>query len=163
MGKRLAEVPRRNPRHAKGRHRLHLVEAQRKELRISDRIDVRIVGTGAVPAHEQRHRFVQVMHDRRMPLMKHPVHRLCSFVSLLMRVAVDVDERVLRPVGRGLARQRGKISLAFQKAVKPFDLLVASVGIRNRVDEDDKIFANAPDQRLFGHRQSIGKLEHGLG
>ena len=134
-----------------------------KEFGVGNRIDVRIVGTGAVPTHEQRRRLVQIVHDRRMPLVEHAVHGFRGFMGLLMGVAIDIDESVLRPIRRRLARQRSEIGLALQKAVKPFDLFVASVGIGNGIDEDDKILSNTPNHRLLGNRQTIGKLEHGFG
>ena len=74
------------------------MEAQRQELGVGDRIDVGVVGTRAVPRHEQWHRLVQVVHDRRMPLVEHAVDCFSGFVRLLMRVAIDVDEGVFGPI-----------------------------------------------------------------
>ena len=80
----------------------------------------------------------------------------------LMRIAVDVDERIFRPVRRCLARERGTIGLAFQVAVEPLDLLVAAVRIRDRIDQHHEICPNPLDHRLLGYRQPIGQLQHRL-
>jgi len=75
---------------------------------------------------------MQVMDDDGMPFEKHPARGLGRFVGQLVRVAIDVDERILRPVRRRLARQRGAIGLAFQITVEPLDLLVAAIRIGDR-------------------------------
>src|SRR5205807_6982406 len=49
--------------------------------------------------------LVQVVDHLRVPLAEHVKHRAGGLVDLLVRVAVDVDEGVLRPVGGRLPRQ----------------------------------------------------------
>ena len=72
---------------------------------------------------------MQIVHHRRVPLVKHPVDSLGSLMRLLMRVAVDIDKGVLRPVRRRLARKRVAISLTLQVAVEPVDHLVTAIRI----------------------------------
>ena len=163
MSERLAEIPGRCAGHAERGQRLDFVEAQRLELAEGDRIDVRVVRSGAVPRHEQRHALVQIVHDRRMPFEEHARHGPRALVHQLVRIAIDVDESVLRPVGRRLARQRAALGLALQEAVKPFDHLVAPVRVRHRVDQHDQVPADALDHRLLGHREPIRELQHGFG
>ena len=95
--------------------------------------------------------------------MKHFVDGFGGLVGLLVGVAIDVDEGVFRPVGRRLARKRGAIGFSFQVEVKPVDDFVAPVGIGDRIDEHDEIFADSADHRLFGDGEAIGKLERGFG
>ena len=124
---------------------------------------MRVVGAGAVPGHQQRDRFVQVVHDGGVPLVEHAVHRLRGLVRLLVGVAVDVDERVLRPVRRRLARQGAVVGLALQVAVEPLDHLVAAVGVGDGVDEHHDLLADAPDHGLLGDGEAVGQLQHGFG
>ena len=163
VAERLAEVPGPHPGHAEGGHGAHLVEAHLEELAVRDRIDVRVVGPGAVPGHQERHRLMQVVDDRRVPFVEHPVHRPGRLVGLLVRIAVDVDEGVLRPVGRRLARQGAVVGLPLQVAVEPLDHLVAPVGVRNRVEQHHRRRADAPDHRLVGDGKTVRQLDERLG
>src|SRR3954464_14632212 len=99
MGEGLAEIPGRDARHSHCRHGLNFVKAQFKKFRVSDGIDVRVVGAGAVPRHQKRRAFMQIMYHRGVPVVEHAVYSLGGLVSLLMSVAVDVNESTLRPIG----------------------------------------------------------------
>ncbi len=162
VGERFAEIPGRDARHAERGQRLHFVEAQRLELGERDRIDVRVVRPGAVPRHEQRDALVQVVHDGGMPLEEHARDRARFCVHELMRVAIDVHERVLRPVRRRQARQRVAICLALEEAIEPFDDFVAPIGVRHRVDQHDQVLAHALDHRLLRDGQPVSQLQHGF-
>ena len=139
------------------------VEAHREEFGVGDGIDVGVVGAGAVPGHHERRAFVQVVDDGGMPLVEHAVHGFGGFVGLLVGVAVDVDEGVLRPVGRRLAGERVAVGFAFEIAVEPVDHFVAAVGVGDGVDEDDDFFADAADHGLLGNREAVGEFDHGFG
>ena len=158
----LAEIPGPDAGHAEAGHGLHFVEAQLEHLFEGQRVDVGVVGAGAVPGHEQRLGLVQVMHHGRVPVEEHARHRLGRLVRELVRVAITVDEGVPRPVGRRDAWQGGLVGLALEVAVEPVDELVAPVDVERRVDEYDRVLADAPDHRLLGDRQAVGQLEHGL-
>jgi hypothetical protein len=163
MSEVVAEVPGPHARHAESGERLHLVEAQLQTLVVGERVDVLVDRPGAVPGHEQRHALVHVVDHLRMPGPHHAEHGLGGRVHLLVRIAVDVDKGVFRPVGRCLPRQPAQVGPALEIAVEPFDLLVAAVGIGDRVDEHHELLANAPDQRLLRNREAIGELERRLG
>jgi len=124
---------------------------------------VLVYGVGAIPGEEHGDALVQVVDHLRVPVEHHAEHGLGGRVDHLVRIAVDVDEGVVRPVGRRLARQRRLVGLALQVPVEPLDLLVAAVGIRGRIDEHDDVLADAADHRLLGHGEPIGELEHRLG
>ena len=79
-----------------------------------------------------------------------------------MRVAIDVHERVLRPVRRRQARQRVAICLALEEPIEPFDDFVAPIGVRHRVDQHDQVLAHALDHRLLRDGQPVGQLQHGF-
>ena len=159
----VAEIPGPHPGHAKRGQRLHLMEAELEPLGVGERIDVLVDRAGAVPGDKQRDALVQVVDYLRVPLAEHVKHRAGGLVDLLVRVAVDVDEGVLRPVGRRLPRQSREIGLALEEAVEPLDLLVAAVGIRHRVDQHHETLADAADHRLLGDREPVRELEHRLG
>src|SRR6266480_3295306 len=158
----IAEVPGPYTRHPECGQCLNFMEAQLEAFGVSERIDILVDRPGAIPGHQQRHALVQIVDHLRMPLTEHAEHRLGGLVNLLVRVAVDVDEGVLRPVGRRLSRQARELRPALEKAVEPLDLLVAPVGIRDRVDQHHQILAYAPDHRLLRYRQPIGQLQHRL-
>ena len=163
MRKVVAEVPAPHPGHAETGERGHLVKAHLQALVVTHGIDVVVDWTGAVPGDEKRDAFVQIVHDLRMPLEEHALHRLGGLVRELNGVTIDVDHGVARPVGRRLARQGGAVRLAFQESVEPFHLLVAAVGIRDRIDQYHDVLADAPDHGLLGHGEAVGELEHGFG
>ena len=163
MGEGLAEIPGGDAGHAHGRQSLDFVKAQLQKLGVSDGIDVRVVGARAVPGHQERLAFVQIVHDGGMPIVKHAVHGLGGLVRLLVSVAIDIDEGVLRPVGRRLPGQSGAVGLAFEIAVEPLHHLVASVGIGDGVNENDEVLADALDHGLFGNCQAVGHFQHGFG
>jgi hypothetical protein len=163
MRKCFPKIPRRNSGHAHRGHGLHLVKAERQKLAVGDGINVGVVRAGSVPRHHQRHAFVQIVNNRRVPLVKHAMHGLGGFVCLLVSVTIDVDERILRPVGRRLARERVAVGPALEVAIEPVDHLVAAVGIGNGIDQNDDSFPDPPNHRLLRHRQSVGQLNHGLG
>src|SRR5437762_12638778 len=104
------------------------MEAELEPLGVGERIDVLVDRAGAVPGDKQRDALVQVVDYLRVPLAEHVKHRAGGLVDLLVRVAVDVDEGVLRPVGRRLPRQSREIGLALEEAVEPLDLLVGPSG-----------------------------------
>ena len=158
----IAEVPGPYTRHPESGQCLNFMEAELEPFGVSERIDIPVDGPGAIPGQKQRHALVQIVDHLRMPLTEHAEHRLGGLVNLLVGVAVDVNERVLRPVGRRLSRQARQIRPALEKAVKPLDLLVAPVGIRDRVDQHHQILADAPDHRLLRYREPIGQLQHRL-
>ena len=159
----VAEIPGPHARHAERRQRLHFMEAQLEAFGVGEWIDMLVDGAGAIPGHQQRHTLVQVVDHLWMPLLEHAEDGFGGLVYLLVRVAVDVHERILRPVGRRLPRQLRQIRLAFEVTVEPLDLLVASVGIRDRVDQHHQILANAPDHRLLRHGEPVGEFQHRLG
>jgi len=97
-----------------------------------------------------------------MPLVKHAVDCFGRLVSLLMGIAIDIDEGVFGPVRRRLARQGREVRLALEKAVEPLDLLVATVGVGHGIDEDHEVLPNAPDHRLLRSCQAIGQFKDGF-
>ena len=90
----VAEVPGPHPGHTETGERLHFVEAELEPLGVGERIDMAVERVGAVPGQEQRHALVQVVDHLRMPGEEHAEYRLGGLVDLLVRVAIDVDERV---------------------------------------------------------------------
>ena len=163
VGEGLAEVPCGDAGHAHGRQSLDFVKAQLQKLGVSDGIDVRVVGAGAVPGHQEGFAFVQIVHDRGMPLVKHAVHGLGGLVGLLVSVTIDIDEGVLRPVGRRLPGQGGAVGFAFEITIEPLHHLVAAIGVGDGVDENHELLADALDHGLFGNRQAIRHFQHGFG
>ena len=65
-----------------------------KKFSVSNGINIWVVGTCAVPSHQEWRAFVQIVNHRRVPLMKHTVHSFGGLVRLLMRVTIDVDKGV---------------------------------------------------------------------
>ena len=162
MRKVVPEIPGRHPRHAETGHRRDFVKTHGEALVIADRIDVLVGGIGTVPGHEQRDALVQIVNHDRVPFEEHAAHRLRRRVRELVGIAIDVDHRVLRPVGRRLARQIREHRSALEKSIEPFDLLVASVRVHDGVHQDDQILAHAPDHRLIGNGEPVRELQHRL-
>ena len=106
---------------------------------------------------------MQIVDDRGVPLVEHAVNGFGGFVSLLVGVAVDVDEGVLRPVRGRLAGKRVAVGFAFEIAVEPVDHFVAAVGIGDWVDEDHNFLADAADHGLVRNREAICQFDHGFG
>ena len=152
-----------DPGHPEAGHGFDLVKAQRQEFAEGDGIDVGIVGSGAVPGHQQRHAFVQIVHDHGVPFEEHAADGLGGLVRQLVRIAVDVHERVLGPVRRRLPRQRVPVRPALEIPVEPFDLLVAAVGIGYRIDEHHHVLADPANHGLLGNGQPISEFQHRLG
>ncbi len=159
----LAEVPGPHTGHPHRRHRRHLVEAHLEELAGDDGVEVRVVGAGAVPRLEQGDRLVEVVDHRRVVLVEHVVDGTRHAESLLVGVAVDVDVHVLVPVRRRLAGQRLVVGLPFQVAVEPVGHLVATVGLRDRVDQDHHVLPDGLDHRLLRDGQPVRQLHPHLG
>ena len=160
--KAVAEIPGADSGHPEAGHGFDLVKAQRQEFAEGDGVDVGIVGTGAVPGHEQRHALVQVVHDHGMPIEEHPADGLGGLVRELVRIAVDVHERVLGPVRRRLPRQRVPVRPALEIPVEPLDLLVAAVRIGYRIDENDHLLAYPANHGLIGNGEPISEFQHRL-
>ncbi len=163
MRKIVAKIPSPYARHAEAGQCRNLVEAHFQALVVGERVDVFVGRSRAVPSDQQRDAFVQIVHDGRMPVEEHALDRLGRLMGQLSGISIDVDECVLGPVGRRLPRQRRTIGFPFQEPVEPFDLLVAAVRIRHRIDEHDQVLADPPDHRLLGNSQAIGELQHCLG
>jgi hypothetical protein len=70
---------------------------------------------------------------------------------------------VLGPVRRRLARQGVAHGFTLEKPVEPFHLLVASIGIRDGVDQHHQVLADAPNHRLIGNGQTVGEFENRFG
>ena len=139
------------------------MKAEFKKFSIGNRINVGVVRPGAVPRHQQGHTLMQVVHHGWVPLIKHSVHGFCGFVGLLMRIAVDIDEGVLRPVGRRLAGKRGAVSFALEIAIEPVHHLVPAIGIGNGIDQHDYVFPDSLDHRLLRCNQPVREFDHGFG
>jgi len=97
-----------------------------------------------------------------MPFVKHAVNGPSGFVSLLMGVAIYIDEGVFGPVRRRLAGGGSPIGLTLEVAIEPLHHFVAAIGIRNGIDEDDELFADASDVWLVRDREAIGEFEDGF-
>ena len=104
MAEGFAEIPSGNAGHAEGGHGLDFMKAELEEFRVGDGIDVGVVWTGTVPGHHEGRAFMKIVDNGGMPFVKHAVNGLGGFVSLLMGVAIDIDEGVLGPVRRRLTR-----------------------------------------------------------
>ena len=139
---------------------MDFMKAELEEFRIGDGIDVWVVRPGTVPGHHEGRAFVKIVDNGGMPFVKHAVNGLGGFVSLLMGVTIYVDEGVFGPVRRRLARQSGPIGLTLEVAIEPLHHFVATIGIRNGIDENDELFADVADVRLVGDGESIGEFEH---
>jgi hypothetical protein len=158
MSPALAEAPRPNARHAESRHRAHFVKRHLEELAEQNRIEVSVPWTGAVPRLQQRDRFVQIVHHRRVIFVEHSMDRACELQRFLMRVAVVIVIDVVAPVGRRQRRQGFPVGSAFQVAIEPVDCLVAAVWFRDWVDQDDQVAPDILDQWLFGDGETIRQL-----
>ncbi len=73
---------------------LHFVKTHFQEFAVGNRIDVGVVRAGAVPGHQERRTFVQIVHHRGMPLVKHAVDGFGGLMRLLVRVAIDIHKGV---------------------------------------------------------------------
>ena len=80
-----------------------------------------------------------------------------------MRVAVVVVVHVVAPVRRRLVGQVVVVRLALEVAVEPVDGLVAAVGLRHRVDQDDHVPADLLDHRLLRDGEPVRELHDHLG
>ena len=105
---------------------------------------------------------MKIVDYRGMPFLKHAVNGPSGFVSLLMGVAIYIDERVFGPVRRRLAGGGSPIGLTLEVAIEPLNHFVAAIGIRNGIDEDDELFADASDVWLVRDREAIGEFEDGF-
>ena len=161
-------------RHAPLGHLRELEVREERQFGEENRIKIGILRSGAAVGVEQRQRFVQVVHDRRVrgevPVGDRP-HRLLREVYVSVVIVVDV----LPPIGhRGAAtatatsasasaglsrrrfaacsgRRRGRAAagrvLLFLRAVEPVDVAIAAVGIGLRRHRHDDVLANLTDER----------------
>ena len=72
---------------------------------------------------------MKIVNHGGMPFVEHAVDRFGGFLSLLVRVAIDVHENVFAPVGRGLPRERVAIRFALQVAVNQSTCLSRPSGL----------------------------------
>src|SRR4029453_6846246 len=100
MGECFPEVPGRYAGHSHASQGFDFMKTYLQKFGVGDGIDIRVVGPSAVPGHKHGRAFVQIVHNGRVPFMKHTMNGLGGFMTLLMCVAIDVAERVLSPVGR---------------------------------------------------------------
>jgi hypothetical protein len=115
------------------------------------------------PGLEERDGLMEVVDDRRMVIEEHLGHGLRRLEGHLVGVAVVVMKDVVAPVGRRFRRQAVVVGLAFHVAIEPVDLLVAAVGLRAGIDQDEDAPADLPDHRLVGDGQAVGQLHDHLG
>ncbi len=143
-------------RHAVFGHLLHLEIREPGQLAVQNRVERRVLRSLAAEGVHQRLGFVQLMHDRRVPLQV-PVEQRPHGHLRIIDVAIVVVENVLAPVGRAgsLILFAGVVDLV---AVVPVDVAVAAVGLGGGRDGDDHVVANLLDQRRVFGRQAIGQL-----
>ncbi len=122
-----------------------------------DRIDDGVVGPGPGGRVEQRHRFVQIVPDLRVPLEERLQHHLREAQADADAVAVVVVLDVLAPVDH---RRRRQPLLLRDEIV---DLLLASVHLARRREHEDDVVADRLDERRLLDRQPVGQLHQHLG
>ena len=153
----IVEAIRPHARHALLRHFHHVVLGHIPPFVDGDGIELFVVGAGARGHIEQRLRFVQVMQNRRMPLVGQVAHVLRELEVLAHAVAIVVMRDVLAPVRR---RQIESGALSVAGAVHN---LVATVGLNDRRNHRQHVLANAGNHRRLVHHQPIGQLHQHLG
>ena len=143
--------------------RRDLLERDRVPLAEDARVEVRVVGPGAGPDRQERHRLVQVVDHERQPAHRRVLRRARERELPLDAVAVVVVAHVLAPVGRRQRRQVVVVGLALQVAVEPLDHAVAAVRLGRRVDEHDQLVADLADVGLLRDGEPVRQLHQHLG
>ena len=147
--------------HAVRDHLGHLEVREQRQLGIENRIERGVLRGLAAEGVQQRLRFVQVVHDGRMPLQieVQPVaHGDLRVIDVAIVVVVDV----LAPVGRaGKAVLLGL--LADEVAVVPVDVAVAAVGFGGIGHHHDDVLADRVVERRLFDREAVGQFHQHLG
>ncbi len=155
-----AEVP--HARHAVAGELVDLVGRKERQLRIEDRVEIRVLRRLAAERVEQRLRFVQVVPDRRQPV-EVPVQVGAQRIDAVIDVAVVVVEHVLAPVGRAAVVFTAVVELVDLVGVVPIDVAIAAVDVGRAGDAHDHVVANLLDVGLVAHGQPVGQLDHRFG
>ena len=142
-------------------HLLHFEVREPGKLAVKDGIEGRILGSLAAKRVQEGLRFMQLVHDGRMPVQI-PFQQRPHAHLRIVDVAIIVVKNVLAPVGRAgrLILLTGVVDLVL---VIPVDVTVAAVGLGGRGDGDDHAVANFPDQRRVFGDQAVGQLHQHFG
>jgi hypothetical protein len=126
-----------------------------------DRIDLFVVRPRAGRRIQVGLRFVQVVHDRRLPLEERLRHVPGEREELPHAIAVVVVRDVLAPIHQ---RQRLLISRCASLLVEVVgvDLLFTSVDLDDRRDQRDDVAADRLDERRVFHGEAIRQLDQHL-
>ena len=144
-------------RHAALGHLHDLGLGQHPPLVDGDGIERRVVRPRTGRHIQVRLRLMQVVQDRRVPLQHAARDVLRQVQQLPHAVAVVVMRHVLAPV-----HQRRLLLLGRLAVVVGVHLLVATVGLHHRRDEDDRVVADLLDERCVLHDQPVGQLHQHL-
>ncbi len=139
----------------------HLEVGKPGQLAVEDRIERRVLRRLAAEGVEERHRLVNVVHDRRMPLQI-PGEELATDRLRVVDVAVVVVEDVLAPVRRPT---HAVVLAGFHRlvGVVPVDVPVAAVRLGDRRERDDHVVADLLQQRRLFGGEPVGQLHQHLG
>ncbi len=152
-----AEVP--DARPAERRQLVDLVSREERQLRVEDRIEVRVLWRLAAEGVKQRLRFVHVVPDRRHPVQV-PAQVQAQRIDTVVDIAVVVVEHVLAPVRRAAVILAAVVLLVDLVGVVPVNVTVASVDIGRARDADDDVVADLLDVRLLADGETICELDH---
>ena len=138
----------------------HLEVGKRRQFAVHDRIEIGILWRLPGERVEERHRFVQVVHHRRMRLQvprQVRTHRHLRVVD----VAVVVVKDVLAPV----RRSRDPVLLlgdVHHVLAVPVDVAIATVGVAGGREADDDAIADLADERCLARHQAVRQFHQHL-
>ena len=138
----------------------HLEVGKPGQLAEQDRIEIGVLGRLAAEGIQKRHRLVQVVHDRRMPLQVE-IEQIAGAVPRVVDVPVVVVKNVLSPI-RGAGHRIQVVGVVDLVAIVPIGIPVTAVGVGRRVDADNHVVADFADERgVLGH-QAVRQLHQHL-
>ena len=155
------EAVRPHPGHAVARQLRHLEVREPRQLAVDDGVEQGVLRGLPAEGVEERHRLVEVVHHRRMPLQV-PVEHVPHAPLRVVDVAVVVVEDVLPPVRRA-PDAVAVVGDVDQVPVVPVDVAVAPVGLGGGNQGDDEVVADPVEEGAFLDREPVGQLHQHLG
>ena len=156
----VAEVP--DARHAELGQLRHLEVREPGQLAVEDRVEVWVLRRLTAEDVQERHRLVQIVHDRRVPFQIQ-FEQIPRAVAAVIDVAVVVVEDVFSPVRRARARDRGR------RCRRSCSRSTSRCSGRGRRGRSPGLMATITlsrillDQRAVLGHQAVGQLHQHLG
>ena len=141
--------------HAVAAEPAHIPVGKHGQLAIHNRVPKLVLWSLTAVDVEKRDRFMQVMHDGRMPIQI-PLQKALVCHAGIVDVAVVIVLGVLPPIGYpGHLLVVGYVDVVGEV---PVNGAIASIGIGHRHDGDDDVGANLLNERRVFRRQPIGQF-----